>query len=113
VEAGQSQVSTAGGMQPLWSRNGRELFYVGPDGSVFAVPVATRSRMWNAGVPAKVVENRYRTGPGSSGRNYDVSLDGQRFLMIRPLGSESTAPPPQITVVEHWFEELKARVPTK
>jgi serine/threonine-protein kinase len=112
VGAGQSQVSTAGGMQPLWARTGRELFYVAPDGSVLTVPVAPRGDAWNAGTPRKVVANRYRTGPSSNGRNYDTAPDGQRFLMIKRAG-DSAAASPTIVVVQHWDEELRARVPTK
>jgi serine/threonine-protein kinase len=112
VGAGQSQVSTAGGMQPLWARTGRDLFYVAPDGSVLAVPLAPRGDAWNAGTPRKVVENRYRTSPSSNGRNYDTAPDGQRFLMIKRAGDPAAASP-TIVVVQHWDEELRARVPTK
>jgi len=109
VDAGQTQISTAGGMQPLWSRSGRELFFVEPDGSLFAVSVAARDGSWNASVPVKIVEHRYLTGPGSSGRNYDVSMDDRRFLMIRQAGAEPGAQPPQIMVVQNFQEELKQR----
>ena len=45
--------------------------------------------------------------PGPTSANYDVSADGQRFLMLKPVGLAST----QINVVLNWFEELKAKVP--
>jgi Tol biopolymer transport system component len=45
-------------------------------------------------------------------QNYDVSLDGQRFLMLKPT-EQSQAAPTQINVVQNWFEELKRRVPGK
>ena len=48
---------------------------------------------------------------GFLGRNYDVSPDGQRFLVLKPA-SEPNAPPPQIIVVQHFDEELKRLVPT-
>ena len=45
-------------------------------------------------------------------KRYDVSLDSQRFLMIKPVGqADENAPPPQLVVVQNWFEELKERVP--
>jgi hypothetical protein len=59
-----------------------------------------------------VVDGRYLAP--QVGRNYDVSPDGQRFLMIKdatPATSSSTPPPSQLVVVLNWSEELKARVP--
>jgi hypothetical protein len=51
---------------------------------------------------------------GSPARTYDVSPDGQRFLMIKAAdASDKTSTPTSIVVVEHWFEELKRLVPTK
>jgi hypothetical protein len=55
--------------------------------------------------PAKVFDARYSTVLPA--RSYDVSADGQRFLMLK-----ENATPPSLIVVEHWFEELKARVPS-
>ena len=53
----------------------------------------------------------YFVAGGSPGRTYDVSPDGQRFLMIKPGGADQAAAPPQIVVVKNWFEELKRLVP--
>jgi hypothetical protein len=44
---------------------------------------------------------------------YDVSPDGQRFPMIKALGTDASATPPALIVVQHWDEELKRLVPTK
>jgi serine/threonine-protein kinase len=104
-------VSTAGGRQPLWARSGRELFYVGADGALLRVPVEASGTTWNAGTPMKLIEGRYYTGVGS-GRAYDVSADGQRFLMIKAPGADAGAAPPALIVVQHWDEELKRLVPT-
>ena len=112
VGGGQWAVSTAGGTRPLWSRSGRELFYVGPDGALLRVPVEASGATWNAGTPMKLFDRRYFTG-GAAGRTYDVSPDGQRFLMIKAPGTDASATPPALIVVQHWDEELKARVPTK
>ena len=55
--------------------------------------------------------DRLATAP--SDRTYDVSPDGQRFLMIKVGGgSDQTAPTTNIVVIQHWFEELKRLVPT-
>jgi hypothetical protein len=51
---------------------------------------------------------------GNAGRTYDVSADGQRFLMIKVSSTQNTtATAASLVVVEHWTEELKARVPAK
>jgi serine/threonine-protein kinase len=119
VNGGRWQVSTGGGSEPLWARNGRELFYRGPSGVLLGTTVAVEgSGSFRAGTPTKLVETRYYAGAGSGaapGRTYDVSPDGQRFLMLREGGrSDQTAPPPpSIIVVQHWVEELKRLVPTK
>jgi serine/threonine-protein kinase len=115
VSDGQWLVSNAGGVQPLWARSGRELFYVAPNGSLLTVPVDSRGTTWSAGTATKLVEGHYFTGGNLfTTRQYDVSLDGQRFLMIKEGGvSDPTAAPPQVIVVQHWTEELKRLVPTK
>ena len=113
VGGGQWQVSTAGGTQPLWARNGKELFYVGADGALARVPVETNGATWSAGTPMKLLEGRYFIGAGIGGRTYDVSPDGQRFLMIKAPGTDANAAPPALIVVQHWDEELKRLVPIR
>jgi len=61
------------------------------------------------GSPMKLFEGPYATGAPVSGRNYDLSADGKRFLMVKqPPGSQAA---PQIVMVQHWAEELKRLVP--
>jgi Tol biopolymer transport system component len=108
------QVSTGGGTQPLWTRNGRELCYLGPTGAVMSVPVG-RGTTWTAGTPTKVFDGQYFRGSGNSGntgRTYDVSPDGKRFLMIKP-GADQASAPVSIMIVQNWFDELKRLVPTR
>jgi Tol biopolymer transport system component len=112
VGGGQWQVSTGGGRQPLWARSGKELFYFDSDNALMRAPVEASGATWNAGTPMKILEGRYYTGTGS-GRAYDVSSDGQRFLMIKAAGGESTVLSPGVIVVQHFDEELKRLVPTK
>ncbi len=112
VGGGQWEVSTAGGRQPLWARSGKELLYFGSDGALLRVPVEASGATWNAGTPMKLLEGRYYTGTGS-GRAYDVSPDGLRFLMIKAPGGDSTASSPSVIVVQHFDEELKRLVPTR
>ena len=112
VDEGQWQLSTAGGVQPLWSRDGRELFYVAPNGALMTVPTEPTASLWSAGAPTPVVRPGYFTAAGLpfTGRHYDVTLDGQRFLMLKE--DESAASTAQINIVLNWSEELKRLVPT-
>jgi len=73
-----------------------------------------RGATWAAGTPAKLLNEGYFTVPGgNAGRTYDISPDGQRFLMIKAGGGSDQVAAPQIVIVQHWFEELKRLVPTK
>jgi len=116
VNSGRWQVSTTGGSRPLWARNGRELFYLAPAGALMRVAVE-RGSIFTAGTPGRVLEGSYLVGTtrggGESGRTYDVSPDGQRFLMIKEAGAYETSATPQLIVVQNWFEELRRLVPTK
>ena len=105
-------VSTKGGTRPLWAPDGKELFYVGADSSLWRVPMEASGATWNAGTPVKLFDGRYLSA-GTLGRTYDVSPDGQRFLMIKAPGTDAGVGPPAIVVVQHLDEELKRLVPTK
>jgi serine/threonine-protein kinase len=111
-DGGGRQVSLAGGTRPLWARSGKELFYVGADGTLMGVSVESSSPTWQAGTPTKLFERRYYTG-ANRGRTYDVSPDGQRFLMVKAPGPDASAAPSALIVVDHWDEELKRLVPAK
>ena len=107
VDSGRWQVSTGGGVQPLWARNGQELFYRNGE-AVIAVSIETDPN-FVAGNPEMLFEAAYFLGPG--GRTYDVAPDGERFLMIQQIESASNSQ--QIVVVQNWFEELKRLVPVE
>ena len=111
VNSGHWQVSTTGGTRPLWAPSGQELFYVAPTGALMRVGVE-RAPSWAATTPTLLVKERPSTNPNTYiGRTYDISSDGQRFLMIKEGGADQTGAPPQIIVVQHWTEELKRLVP--
>ena len=76
--------------------------------------VSSARPSWAATTPTLLVKEGYFTTPGANlGRTYDISPDGQRFLMIKEGGgADQTAAPPQLIVVQHWTEELKRLVPT-
>lgn len=65
-----------------------------------------------AGAPAMLFQGNY-VAPNGGRQTYDVSLDGKRFLMIKDAsGSDQTAAPANLIVVQNWTEELKRLVPT-
>jgi dipeptidyl aminopeptidase/acylaminoacyl peptidase len=100
---GKWQISTDGGTEPVWAHNG-ELFYRNGD-KMMAVETATRSN-FSADKPKALFEGHYATYQTLP--SYDVTPDGQRFLLAKP----SEQGPQEINVVLNWFEELKGRVPT-
>src|SRR5713101_222540 len=102
---GKWQISTECGTEPVWNPNGRELFYRSGD-KMMAVDIATQPG-FTVSKPRVLFEGPYLPTPATL-PNYDVSPDGQRFLMLKP--SEQAAPT-QINVVLNWFEELKQKVP--
>jgi Tol biopolymer transport system component len=104
---GRVQISAEGGTEPVWPRNGRELFYRAGD-KTMAVEIKTQPG-FSAGKPKLLFQGRYQPPP-TLNANYDVSPDGHRFLMLKPAGEEQG--PTQINVVLNWFEELKRLVPS-
>jgi Tol biopolymer transport system component/tRNA A-37 threonylcarbamoyl transferase component Bud32 len=104
---GKWQISTEGGTEPVWNPNGRELFYRSGN-KMMAVDAATQTS-FSVGSPRMLFEGAYLTTQFTL-PYYDVSSDGQRFLMVKPT-EQALAGPTQINVVLNWFEELKQRVP--
>lgn len=95
------QVSVAGGSEPQWRRDGKELFFVAGDKKLMAVEVKSGSNAFETGVPKLLFETPFI----NIGRNrYVVTRDGQRFLVITRL--EDTAATP-INVVVNWLAEVK------
>jgi len=106
------QVSSGGGMAPVWTRNGRELIYLDGAHHLTAVAVDTTESAVRTAMPATLVTTTYAT-PGPW-RGYDVSADGQRFLVMKDgAGRLQDASPPGFVVVQNWFEELRRLVPPK
>ncbi|MGA7793131.1 MAG: protein kinase [Candidatus Acidiferrales bacterium] len=105
---GKWQISTEGGTEPVWNPNGRELFYRSGNNKMMAVEIATQPG-FVAGTPRMLFEGQYAPAPLTF-PNYDVSPDGQRFLMLKPVEQAESALT-QINVVLNWFEELKQKVP--
>jgi len=102
---GITPISTEGGYEPLWSRDGKELFYRNGD-QMMVVTIETEPE-FKAGVPKELFKGQFRGSATFFGHSYDLAPDG-RFLMIQE-SQESI--PPAIHVVLNWFEELKRLVP--
>ncbi len=98
----------------MWARSGRELFYLVEPGTVMAVPIQSGST-FTYGAPQRVFEGPYLAPGPNIGRTYDVSPDGQRFLMIKaaPRSDSDAQADPRLVLVLNWTEELKRLVPVK
>jgi Tol biopolymer transport system component len=91
---GTWQISTAGGAFPAWRRDGKEMYYLGLDFKLMAVPVSVDTK-FHAGTPVALFPVR----PSGAGTVYDVTHDGQRFL-VNSLASEVGSPPLDLLI--HW-----------
>ena len=89
-------MSTAGGTEPGWRADGKELFYVAPDDRLMAARVDTRGGTFEV----KTLEPLF--GPIDGG--YNASADGQRFLVAVRQGGGADPP---LTVVQNWSAALK------
>ncbi len=110
ADAGKWQVSTNGGDSPIWSRDGRELFY--RNGNAVMVVSIEKAPTFRAQIPKTLFQGTYFYPTGGS--QWDISPDGKQFLMIKeifddefPGGTRQS----RINIVLNWFEELKDRVP--
>jgi serine/threonine-protein kinase len=112
VNSGRWQISTSGGVKPVWAPNGRELFYLN-NNALYVVAIQT-TPAFSPGNPVKLFDMRPIAGVVGA-RYYDVSRDGQRFVVIKePQPTDSSAAASQsLVVVVHWIEELKAKVGIK
>jgi hypothetical protein len=98
---GKRQISTAGGGVPRWRRDGKEIFYAGLDGKLMAAEVTLKTGSIEVGQARPLgVPVSFFGGP----IQYDVSPDGQRFLVVAE--PERTASPP-LTLVQNWTAALK------
>jgi serine/threonine-protein kinase len=103
INSGRWQISVGGGTRPVWARNGHELFYYNPP-KLMAAPIQPGST-FVAGNPQMLFEGPYFAA--LNGFVYDVSPDGRRFLMIKPVQPTGGSAASQLVVVLNWLEELK------
>jgi eukaryotic-like serine/threonine-protein kinase len=85
------QISAGGASQPVWSRDGNEIFYVSADGMLVSVPVETAGGVFRTGTPRPL----FKTAEEAS---YDVTADGQRFLVNRTVSEND----PPVSVIVNW-----------
>ena len=85
------QISAGGGVQPVWSRDGKEIFYLTEDRTVVSVPVETTGGVFRTGAPRPL----FKISEDSS---YDVTSDGQRFLVGRNVADRD----PPVSVIVNW-----------
>ncbi|MGE5715690.1 MAG: protein kinase domain-containing protein [Acidobacteriota bacterium] len=97
---GKWQISTAGGIEPHWRGDGKELYYRAPDQRLMAVEITAGATV-TAGAPQPLFPGRFDTG--NAREHYIPTRDGKRFLVVAPLGHEALTP---TTVVLNWNAEL-------
>ena len=98
------RISTSGGGAPRWRVDGRELFYLTPTGTLMAVAMKPGPRL-EAGVPQPLFQTPIANVVLNIDQ-YDVTGDGQRFLVLTPTSNARQAP---ITVVVNWTAGLERR----
>lgn len=107
---GRWQVSSGGGTEPVWTRDGHELIYVDAARRLTSVTIATTGSTFAFSAPSTISNTSYASG--GIWRSYDVSPDGQRFLVMKQdTGTQPTAP--GFVVVQNWLEELRKLVPAR
>jgi hypothetical protein len=102
--AGKYQISTGGGMEPRWRRDGKELFYIALDGKLMAVDVRLSPR-FEAGIPHSLFDTRIFIPQLNIVFRYDVTPDGKRFLVDAVNQDQNQTAP--ITVVLNWLAAKK------
>lgn len=108
---GRWQVSQTGGSQPQWTRGGRELIYVDAAGRLSSVTFESHGATVDLGHPVWLFTPQYSVQLDSSFRSYDVSRDGQRFLMLTDAAEAARAS--GLVVVQAWVEEVTKLLPNR
>ena len=103
VQAARMQVSVNGGARPLWSKDGRELFYLRPDGMMIVATLDTSDTLRVRDRQPLFDANVYNADP-YYGPTYDVSRDGRRFVMTRVKERGSVS----LVLLQNWASELSA-----
>jgi dipeptidyl aminopeptidase/acylaminoacyl peptidase len=100
---GKWLISTGGGREPRWSRDGKELYYVTFDWKLMVVEIAT-SPVFRAGLPNALFQGPPPSSFSQEGESWDLTSDGKRFLFLAPVEQTGQSP---FTVVLNWQAGLK------
>jgi serine/threonine protein kinase/Tol biopolymer transport system component len=107
--AGKWLISNAGGRFPIWSRNGREIFYLGQDDRIMVASYAAKGESFTADKPRQWSSTPiYRSGNISS---LDLAPDGKRFVVIPSVQEADNKGSVHVTILLNFFDELNRRVP--
>ncbi len=101
VPTGKWQVSTGGGIQPRWRADGKELYFIAPDGKLMAASITAAGATFSTGTPVPLFPVGLVPGLGANNQQYAVSRDG-RFLINQRVETSTTAP---ITLLLNWKPE--------
>jgi hypothetical protein len=103
--AGKYRISTNGGVQPRWRKDGQELFYIAADGKLMAVEIKT-SPKFEAGIPKALFDPAiYGGSAAQSVFRYDVTPDGKRFLVNSDLKPDQKTALEPFTVILNWWPD--------
>ena len=111
VAGGKWQVSTEGGVRPLWAHSGGQLFFVNPQTREMVVAeIETVSGFQWETSTLFTIPTGYKISV--NGDFYDIDSDDRRFLMARAYRDDEEGPgAAELILVQNWFEELRQRVP--
>ncbi|MGE0353557.1 MAG: protein kinase [Gemmatimonadales bacterium] len=109
TDGGRWQVSNGGGITPRWSRDGRELFYLGPDLRLFAVPV-TPGPVFTAGEPRPLFSAAAFALEGAFHQAYSVAPDGRSFFFRMQNRSATAGNDVRVVWVDHWLQDVQRRL---
>jgi Tol biopolymer transport system component len=103
--AGKWQVLRGGGEEPRWRRDGKELFYLSPEGRITAVPVKAEGSNFESGSPVPLFQTRLRQPISAMDVvAYDVTADGQKFLVNTKVDESNAVP---LSVILNWTAEME------
>ena len=110
--SGKWQISTSGGLHPIWSRNGRELFYESPDARIMVAPYTAKADSFARDKPRLWSDTQILEPSGGGPWDLDLAPDGKRFAVFPRL--EATGEPKgsvHVTVLLNFFDELRRKLP--
>ena len=111
--AGKWQVSTGGGVNPIWSPAGRQLLYAAQDRRIFVVDYTVEGNSFHHGTPRPWADKPIVNTTIAGGNTFDVAPDGKRVLVLpNPEPAEEAKGNLHLTVLVNFFDELRRRIPT-